>query len=46
MASLSEKLGGGDLKGPLARNGILIAFVVFMIIFGIGSDKFLTIGNL
>lgn len=46
MASLSDRLGGQDLKGLLARNGILIAFVVFMIVFGIGSDKFLTLGNL
>ena len=46
MATLSQRLGGSDVKGVLARNGILIAFVVFMIIFGIGSNKFLTVGNL
>lgn len=46
MASLLERLGGGDLKGLLARNGILIAFIVFMIIFAFGSDRFLTVGNL
>lgn len=46
MAGLLEKLGGGDLKGLLARNGIFIAFIVFMVAFSFGSDKFLSFQNL
>lgn len=46
MAAFSSRLGGGDMKAIIARNGIFIAFVVFMVAFGIGSDKFLTLGNL
>lgn len=46
MTGILERVGGGDLKGLFARNGIFIAFVAFMIAFGIGSDKFLTFDNL
>jgi ribose transport system permease protein len=46
MAGMLRRLRDGDLKSLLARNGIFIAFVVFTIVFGIGSDKFLTLGNL
>lgn len=46
MTGLLRRLGDGDFRSLLARNGIFIAFVVFMIAFGIGSDKFLTLGNL
>ncbi|MXN64928.1 ABC transporter permease [Stappia sp. GBMRC 2046] len=46
MAALVGRLGNGDLKGLIARNGIFIAFVVFMIAFGIGVDRFLTFQNL
>lgn len=45
MAGLLTQLSGGDLKSLLARNGIFIAFIVFLIAFSIGSDKFLTPGN-
>ena len=46
MTALARRPGGADLKGVTARNGIFIAFVAFMIAFGIGSDKFLSIENL
>tara|TARA_Y100000815_G_scaffold14654_1_gene12899 strand:+ start:201222 stop:202193 length:972 start_codon:yes stop_codon:yes gene_type:complete len=36
----------GDIKSLIARNGIFVAFVAFMIAFGIGSDRFLTFDNL
>lgn len=46
MTTLARRLAEGDLKGVAARNGIFIAFVAFMIAFGIGSDKFLSFENL
>ena len=46
MAGFVERIRDGDWKGLIARNGIFIAFVAFMIAFGIGSDKFLTFANL
>lgn len=46
MTGLVERIREGDLKGLIARNGIFIAFVGFMIAFGIGSDKFLSFDNL
>jgi len=46
MAGIADRIGGGDLKGLIAKNGIFIAFIAFMIAFGIGSDKFLTFDNL
>jgi len=46
MTGFVERIREGDLKGLIARNGIFIAFVGFMIAFGIGSDKFLNFDNL
>ena len=46
MTGFVERIRQGDAKGIIARNGIFIAFIVFMIGFGIGSDKFLTFNNL
>lgn len=46
MSGNPKRSSGRDLKGLLARNGIFIAFFVFMIAFGFGSDKFLTFQNL
>ena len=46
MTGFVERIREGDLKGLIARNGIFIAFVGFMIAFGIGSDKFLSFDNL
>lgn len=46
MAALAKRIAGSDLKGVVARNGIFIAFFVFMIVFGIGSDRFLSFANL
>lgn len=46
MTGFVERIRQGDAKGLIARNGIFIAFIVFMIAFGIGSDKFLSFNNL
>ncbi len=41
MAALSMKQVGG----VLARQGILVAFVVFMVAFALANDRFLTVDN-
>mgnify|MGYP000622154364 FL=1 len=46
MTGFVERIRQGDAKGLIARNGIFIAFIAFMIAFGIGSDKFLSFNNL
>ena len=46
MAGFVERMRNGDIKSLIARNGIFVAFVAFMIAFGIGSDRFLTFDNL
>jgi ribose transport system permease protein len=46
MTGFVERIRQGEAKGLIARNGIFIAFISFMIAFGIGSDKFLSFNNL
>ncbi|WP_425419432.1 ABC transporter permease [Oricola indica] len=46
MTGFVERVRQGEAKGLIARNGIFIAFIAFMIAFGIGSDKFLSFNNL
>mgnify|MGYP000055942758 FL=1 len=46
MTGFVERIRQGEAKGLIARNGIFIAFIAFMIAFGIGSDKFLSFNNL
>ena len=46
MTGFVERMRNGDVKSLIARNGIFVAFVAFMIAFGFGSDKFLTFDNL
>jgi ribose transport system permease protein len=46
MTGFVERVRQGEAKGLIARNGIFIAFIAFMIAFGIGSDKFLSLNNL
>ena len=46
MTGFVERIREGDLKQLIAKNGIFIAFVAFMIVFGFSSDKFLSFANL
>jgi ribose transport system permease protein len=46
MTGFVERIRESDLKQLIARNGIFIAFIAFMIAFSLGSDKFLSFNNL
>lgn len=46
MAGFAERIRDSDLKQLIARNGIFIAFIAFMIAFSLGSEKFLSFNNL